>query len=177
MWHRRVILDFFLEPSCLACGQRKYSGFWVFMHRRACLWSPHAGVFLLCRGQRKHVWFCVILARERLNLTSFPDPVALHVDRGSTVDVGFSCIGKLVCNLMLDSGCSGGDRKYSAHKKCLDRSKKLNIFFPVIHRPLKWSLLKKDCVLLYGTVFHYYKTKTFHLAAIYIKVNISHFLS
>jgi hypothetical protein len=47
---------------------------------------------------------------ERLNLTSFPNPVALHVERGSTADVGFSCTGRLICNLMLDSGCSARDR-------------------------------------------------------------------
>ncbi len=43
-----VKLDLFPKPSCLACGQRKHSGCWVFMHRRARLRSPHARVWLPC---------------------------------------------------------------------------------------------------------------------------------
>ncbi len=61
--------------------------------------------------------------------------------------------------------------------KSLDRSEKLNICLPEIDTPLKKVFLKKDYVLLFWVVFHLYNTKTFHLAAVYLKVNPTHFLS
>ncbi len=65
-----------------------------------CSAGDRGSMFLLCHS-----------STEAVNLTSFQNPVALYLDRRSTADVGFSCIGELVCDLlMLESGCSAGDR-------------------------------------------------------------------
>jgi hypothetical protein len=70
---------------------------------------------------------------------------------------------------------------YTVPAKSLGRSEKLHICLPEIDTgtALKRSVPEKGLytVLLFGMVFRHYKTKTFHLAAVYLKVNLWNFLS
>ncbi len=62
--------------------------------------------------------------------------------------------------------------------KSLGGSKKFNNFFPVIVRPLKSSFTEKGLytAVFFRMKFYRYRTNTFSLAAVYVKVNLLHFL-